>query len=377
MVVSSILTRPTIFAISLLSVARHVAPRRLERRHADRHDGKADTILRWRDEMADDILLFALKTSRAFGAQVSRSLGIDLADLEERDFEDGEHKTRPLVNVRDRSVFVVQSLYADDAASVNDKLVKLLFFIGACKDASAASVTAVVPYLCYARKDRKTKLRDPVSTRYIAQLFEAVGTDGVITIDVHNLAAFQNSFRCRTDHLQAMPLFVDYFSTELRGEEIAVISPDVGGAKRAEQFRQALGRTLNTDVTSAFVEKHRSGGKVTGSAFGGDVTGRVCIIVDDLIASGGTLLRAAEACRKGGASRVMACATHGNFVGKANDVLADDMIERFVITDTVPPFRITPEIASRKLVVLDAASLFGQAIDRIRTGKSIEEMFEI
>lgn len=331
----------------------------------------------WRVRMANDIILFALDTSREFGTRVSRSLGIGLADHEERNFEDGEHKIRPLVNVRGRAVFVVQSLYADDASSVNDKLAKLLFFIGACKDASAASVTAVVPYLCYARKDRKTKLRDPVTTRYVAQLFEAVGTDGVITMDVHNLAAFQNSFRCRTDHLQAMPLFVDYFSSLLRGEDIAVISPDIGGAKRAEQFRQALARAMDVPVTSAFVEKHRSSGKVTGSAFGGDVAGRVCIIIDDLIASGGTLLRAAEACRNLGASRVLACATHGIFVGKANDVLADNMLERFVITDTVPPFRINPEIAARKLVVLDGASLFGQALDRIRTGKSIEEMIEV
>lgn len=326
--------------------------------------------------MVEDIVLFALDPSEDFGARVAGRLGIGVAAHEERTFEDGEHKIRPLVNIRGRIVFVVQSLYGDDRASVHDKLAKLLFFIGACKDASAASVVAVVPYLCYARKDRKTKLWDPVTTRYIAQLFEAVGVDGVVTIDVHNLAAFQNSFRCRTDHLQAMPLFVDYFANALRGDEIAVVSPDIGGAKRADQFRRALARTLGTDITSAFVEKYRSSGMVTGSAFGGDVAGKICIIIDDLIASGGTLLRAAEACRKLGASRVMACATHGIFVGKANEVLADEMLERFVITDTVPPFRIHPEIAARKLVVLDAAALFAQAIDCIRSGTSIEQVFE-
>lgn len=326
--------------------------------------------------MAQDLLLFALDSPQDFGARVARRVGVDLADHEERTFEDGECKIRPLVNVRDRTVVVVQSLYGDEAASVHDKLAKLLFFIGACKDASAAAVIAVVPYLCYARKDRKTKLRDPVTTRYIAQLFEAVGVDGVITMDVHNLAAFQNGFRCRTDHLQAMPLFVDHFAAELRGEGIAIVSPDIGGAKRADRFRQALARVLNTDITSAFVEKYRSSGIVTGDAFGGDVAGKACIIVDDLIASGGTLLRAAEACRRGGAARVMACATHGIFVGKANDVLADDAVERFVITNTVPPFRVAPEIAARKLVVLDGASVFGEALDCIRTSRSIEEMFD-
>lgn len=357
MVVSSILTRPTIPVVGLVLNGR-------------------DKMAEGRSDMAEDILLFSLDPSHDFGARVARRIGVELADHEERVFEDGEHKIRPLVNVRGRTVFVVQSLYGDERASVHDKLARLLFFIGACKDASAASVIALVPYLCYARKDRKTKLRDPVTTRYIAQLFEAVGVDGVITMDVHNLAAFQNSFRCRTDHLQAMPLFVGHFAAELCDQAIAVVSPDIGGAKRADQFRQALARTLNVEITSAFVEKYRSSGTVTGSAFGGDVAGRVCIIIDDLIASGGTLLRAAEACWKLGASRVMACATHGIFVGKANEVLADDVLERFVITDTVPPFRINPEIAARKLVVLDGASLFGQAIECIRTGSSIEEMFE-
>jgi ribose-phosphate pyrophosphokinase len=327
--------------------------------------------------MANDIMLFALNTSRDFGTRIARSLGIALADHEERDFEDGEHKIRPLVNVRSRAVFVVQSLYADNESSVNDKLAKLLFFIGACKDASAASVIAVVPYLCYARKDRKTKLRDPVTTRYIAQLFEAVGADGVITMDVHNLAAFQNSFRCPTDHLQAMPLFVEHFSSSLHGKDLAVISPDIGGAKRADQFRQALGRAMNATIASAIVEKYRSSGEVTGSAFGGDVAGRVCIIIDDLIASGGTILRAAKACRKLGASGVIACATHGIFVGSANDIVADDVLERLIVTDTVPPFRIDPNIAARKLVVLDSASLFGQAIDCIHTGRSVEALTEV
>ncbi|MEK7716281.1 MAG: ribose-phosphate pyrophosphokinase-like domain-containing protein, partial [Pseudomonadota bacterium] len=135
-------------------------------------------------------LLFALHPSRSFGEDVARQLGISLSACEERDFEDGEHKSRPLVNVRNQDVFVIQSLYADTKQSVNDKLVRLLFFIGALKDASAARVTAVVPYLSYARKDAKTQTRDPVTTRYVAQIFEAVGTDRVITMDVHNLAAF-------------------------------------------------------------------------------------------------------------------------------------------------------------------------------------------
>src|SRR3989344_1519366 len=245
-------------------------------------------------------LVFALHASRSFGEDVARQLGISLSACEERDFEDGEHKSRPLVNVRNRDVFVIQSLYANNAdteQSVNDKLVRLLFFIGTLKDASAARVTAVVPYLAYARKDAKTQTRDPVTTRYVAQLFEAVGTDRVITMDVHNLAAFQNAFRCRTDHLEATKLFVARFASLLKEEpQITVVSPDIGGMKRAERFRQALGRTLNRELKIAFLEKARAKGVMRAGRLIGEVAGHA-IIVDDLISTGGTLLHAAQACR--------------------------------------------------------------------------------
>jgi len=144
--------------------------------------------------MRDELMLFALDATRAYGEAIARELGITLSAHEEREFEDGEHKTRPLVNVRGRDVYVIQSLYADAKQSGNDKFVRLLFFLGALRDASACRLTAIVPYLAYARKDRKSKARDPVTTRYVATLFEAVGTDCVVTLDVHNLAAFQNAF---------------------------------------------------------------------------------------------------------------------------------------------------------------------------------------
>lgn len=187
-------------------------------------------------------VVFALQASRDFGEKVCAVAGVSLSAHEEREFEDGEHKTRPLVNVRNRDVYVIQSLYGDQQQSVNDKLCRLLFFLGALRDASAGRVTAVVPYLCYARKDRKSKPRDPVTTRYVAALFEAVGTGRVVTLDVHNLAAFQNAFRIRTDHLEARGLFVDHFAPLVQSEEIVVVSPDAGGVKRAEDFRQALSR---------------------------------------------------------------------------------------------------------------------------------------
>lgn len=142
-------------------------------------------------------LLFALQSTRELGDRVAAALGVPLSPHEERGFEDGEHKVRPLVSVRGHDVFVLQSLYGDADQSPNDKLCRLLFFTGALKDAGAARVTVVAPYLCYSRKERKTKSRDPVTTRYVASLFEAVETDCVVTLDVHNVAAFQNAFHCR------------------------------------------------------------------------------------------------------------------------------------------------------------------------------------
>lgn len=320
--------------------------------------------------------LFALEASRDFGEKISTKLSTPLSPHEERAFEDGEHKSRPLVSVRGDDVFVIQSLYSDENESVNDKLARLLFFLGALRDASAGRITAVVPYLAYARKDRKTKSRDPVTTRYVAALFEAVGIDRIVVMDVHNLAAYQNAFRCRTEHLEARPLFVEHFVSFLRDEDVVVLSPDAGGVKRAERFRHDLERVLERDVPSAFMEKQRSAGVVSGKTLVGSVENRTVIVIDDLISTGTTLSRAALACRELGASRVFAAATHGIFVGDANQVLADPALERIVITDTIRPFRLDPKLTSGKVQVLDAASLFAEAIARIHDDGSIVELLE-
>jgi len=322
------------------------------------------------------ICLFALTESRVFAQKVSAALELPLAEHEERSFEDGEHKIRPLENVRGKDVFVIQSLYDEAGTSVNDKLLRLLFFIGALKDASAQRVTAVLPYLCYARKDRKTKSRDPVTTRYVAQMFEAVRTDRVMTLDVHNLAAFQNAFRCTTDHLEANKLFVEHFATMTQSEKVVVVSPDVGGVKRAEKFRQALAQRIGREPTSAFLEKYRSAGEVSGEAVVGDIEGRIAVIVDDLISTGGTIARAAQACRQRGAKCVYAAASHGIFVGAADRVLADAALDRLVITNTIPPFRLSSELTRSKLTILDTAPLFGEAIRRVHAGGSMVELLE-
>lgn len=323
-----------------------------------------------------DIRLFALNTSHDFGDRVSQYLGIALSAHEEREFEGGEHKTRSLESVRGKDVYVIQSLHGDAHHSANDKLCRLLFFIGALKDAAAASVTAVVPYLCYSRKDRKTKPRDPVTTRYIAALFEAVGCDRVVTLDVHNLAAFQNAFRCRTEHLEANPLFVRHFVPLVQNHEVVVVSPDVGGAKRAEQFRQTLARALGKEIATAFVEKYRSSGAISGQAVVGDLDGRIAIVVDDLISSGTTLARAAAACLEHGAKTVYAAASHGVFSPESNRILSAAPLEHIAIANTIPPFRLDPDLVAAKLVVLDAAPLFAEAIRCIHQGGSLVELLE-
>jgi len=321
-------------------------------------------------------LLFALDASRAFAEQVGQAIGLELSAHEVREFEDGEHKARPLVTVRGRDVYVLHSLHGDGQHSANDKLCRLLFFIGALKDAAAGRVTALVPYLAYARKDRKTKPRDPVTTRYVAALFEAVGTDVVVTIDVHNLAAFQNAFRCRTEHLEANALFVDYFAAQRRDRELVVVAPDAGGVQRMERLRQGLARALGKPVGAALCEKHRSGGVVSGELLVGEVAGKDAIIVDDMVSSGATLVRAAQACRVHGAGAVCAAATHGLLTGDAAVLLADSALEEVVITDTVASAGLAAAMATGKLRTLSCAGLFAQAIARLHDGGSLVELMD-
>lgn len=318
--------------------------------------------------------LFALAASKELGEAVANAASLPLAAHEERDFEDGEHKARPLDTVSGADVYVLQSLHGGRDQSANDKLCRLLFFIGALKDAGAARVTAITPYLCYARKDRRTQPNDPVTTRYLARMIESVGTDRVVTLEVHNPAAFENSFRCRTVALTATPLFVDYVRNNLAGDKLAVISPDAGGMKRAELLRETLEQTLGGPVGKGLAEKHRSGGIVSGDLFAGDVAGTTALIVDDLISTGGTLLRTARAARTAGARRVICLVAHGLFMSGSKDVLADSAIDRIVISDSVPPFRLDGDAAKNKLTILPAATLLAETIRRLHEERDLSDL---
>lgn len=325
----------------------------------------------------DEPAIFALGRMGEFAENVAHRLGTVVSAHEERRFEDGEHKIRPLAGVRNRDVYVFADLASSGEESVNDKLCKLLFFIGALKQSAAARVTVVAPYLCYGRKERQTKPRDPVTTRYLAQMFEAVGCDCVVTVAAHDLAAFQNAFRRETEHLDLHALFAHALAPQLEGKEVAVVSPDPGGEKRAELFRETLERVLGTPVAKGLVDKKRSMGKVTGESFAGDVAQRTVVIVDDMISTGGTMTRAALACRRHGAAEVIAVAAHGLFSGGSENFLHDPSIDRIWIADSLPPPAFAKEEMARgRLRMVETAGLLADVVHALHAGGSINDLLE-
>ena len=282
-----------------------------------------------------ELRLFAAAGQQALADELAAALGTSADGLEEREFEDGEHKLRLRASVTGADCHVVQSLHGDAAFGVNERLIRSLFLAGALRDHGAARVTAVLPYLAYARKDRRTKPGDPLSARYVAQLYEALGVDRVLTVDVHNPAAFENAFRVPVYNLEAGPALLDDMLAESMGGPFVVLSPDAGGYKRAERVREALAERTAEQPGIAFMEKKRSGGVVSGDTLVGHVADSTVCIVDDLISSGGTLARAAAACEAAGARDVVALATHGLFTGGAADTLNASAIRRIYLTDSI------------------------------------------
>jgi len=324
--------------------------------------------------IGDRLRLFSLRGTEVLGEKIAHALGCGLAAVEERSFEDGEHKVRPLEAVAGCDVYVMHSLHGGPDESPNDKLCRLLFLTGALKDAGAARVTAITPYLCYARKDRRTKANDPVTIRYLATMFEAIGVDAVVTLEVHNEAAFENAFRCRSVALSTAPLLIARIKEIAADRSISVVSPDLGGGKRADLLREVLAKALGRPIGKGFVEKHRSSGVVSGDLFAGDVANSLCVIVDDLISSGGTLVRAAKAARAHGAEEVIACVAHGLFMKGAETTLADPAIERIIATDSVPPFRLPPGPVRDKLEIISAAPLLAETVRRLHQDESLTDL---
>jgi ribose-phosphate pyrophosphokinase len=304
-----------------------------------------------------------LSQTSGFARRLAQRAGAAVAQHEEREFADGEFKLRPLESVRGEHVVVCQSLAADRHFSSADKLMRLLVCCGAAKDAGADRVTAVVPYLAYWRKDRRTQPRDPITTSYVARLVEAVGVDEVVTIDPHDTATFENAFRCRKRSLAAAPVFAAHFAERLaRDERVVVLSPDAGGERRAREFAALLAEQTSRATALAFMEKQRGGGRVSGSLFAGDVAGATVVIYDDMISTGETVVRAVEAALARGARAVHCAATHGLFSGDAVAALNAVSLSSLAVTDTVEGVADRCAALRCEHSVVDCAALFAATL---------------
>jgi ribose-phosphate pyrophosphokinase len=310
---------------------------------------------------------FGLLQTGGFAQRLAERLGIAVAPHEEREFADGEFKLRPLDSVRGEHVVVCQSLAADRRMSSADKLVRLLVFCGAVKDAGADRLTAVLPYLAYWRKDRRTQPRDPVTTSYLARVVEAVGVDTVITIDAHSIATFENAFRCHKEHLEAAAAFADHFAERLATQSrIVVLSPDAGGEHRARSFAALLSERVGSRVESAFMEKRRSGGRVSGDLFAGEVGDAAVVIYDDMISTGGTVARAARAAAARGARGIHCAATHGLFSADAVATLNESPLTSLAVADTVEDVGERCAGLRCEHTVIGTAALFVEALPELR-----------
>ncbi|MCU0904135.1 MAG: ribose-phosphate diphosphokinase [Tabrizicola sp.] len=318
--------------------------------------------------------IFDLTPLHPLGRDIAHAAGYPLAALEARSFSGGQHKMRPLESVQGRDVFVVSLMHPETGMSVNDRLVRMLFFIATCRDHGADRVTAVAPWLPYARKDRITKAHDPVSSRYVAQLFEAVGTDAVVTVDVHNLSAFQNGFRCRTVNLDTRRLLSNEVAARAGDAPICIMSPDFGGVKRAELLRQAVELVSKKPAGFAVMEKHRSEGVLSGDLFAGDVAGHDVWIVDDMIESGETMLRAAQACRVRGAQSVHLLATHAFCDAQQVKRLLDAATSSLTVTDTAGAISLADP--DPRIRTLGVASLIGKCLARMHNDQDISPILE-
>lgn len=326
--------------------------------------------------------LFALASSEDYAQAISVHLNMELSPLIEKYHADGEVYMRPGCNVRRSTAFIIASLYSDNNESVNDKLAKTKYLAGALADASAAEVVVVAPFFPYGRSDRKTKSREPVITKYLAREMAAVGVNHIITIDVHSLQAFQNSAPngCRTDPLEAKLLFANFFAERLADEpasRIGILSPDEGGFKRSERFRRALERRLGNGIAISHYDKQRDdkdSEKITGKCIIGEVR-PITIIFDDMMGTCRTMRRASDAAHKAGAEFVYLSATHGLFVEPACTQLDIDYPHAVVISDTIPPFRLSKEHLGTTHII-PTAHLFAEAIRRTNTGESLSSLFE-
>jgi len=312
-----------------------------------------------------DIKIFAANANQRVARQISECLGLPMGKSEVSTFSDGEISMSLFESVRGSDCFIVQST----CEPVNNNLMELLIMIDAMKRASAARITAVMPYFGYARQDRKAKARDPISAKLCADLITTAGADRVLTMDLH-APQIQGFFNIPVDHLLGVPMLSSFLKERIGDEtsDYVVVSPDLGSVTRARNFAARIGCPL------AIVDKRRQKANVCEVMnIIGDVKGKKVILVDDMIDTAGTLCNAASAIiEKGGASEVTACATHAVLSGPAIERIKTSTIKEVILLDTIP---LPPEKQLPNITVLPVAPLFAEAIERIYEDKPVSPMF--
>ena len=313
--------------------------------------------------MHDKIKIFTGNSNPALAQKICDFLHVPLGAARVRTFSDGEIMIEITENVRGRDVYIVQST----CAPTNNNLMELLIMTDALKRASAATITAVMPYYGYARQDRKAAPRTPITAKLVADLITSAGVDRVVTIDLH-AGQIQGFFNIPVDNLYAAPVILDYLKNRFKGEKVVMVSPDAGGTERARAFAKRL------ECTLAVIDKRRTGPNVAEVMhLIGDVRDKIAIILDDMIDTAGTLTQAAKALKENGASAIYACATHGVLSGPAIERINTSDIEEIVLTDTIPLGDKAPQTG--KVHMLSIADLLAEAIRRIHEDESVSSLF--
>lgn len=311
------------------------------------------------------LVLISGRAHPQLAEDIARELGSELLPTELRTFASGEIYARFDESVRGCDAFVIQS-HTDP---INEWLMEHLIMVDALKRASAKRITVVAPYYPYARQDKKGRGREPISARLIADLFKTAGADRIMSVDLH-AAQIQGFFDGPVDHLFAMPVLMKHFRDKFNGDPLTIVSPDMGRVRVADIWSDRLGAPL------AIIHKRRDpkvANQVTVHEIVGDVEGRVCLLVDDMIDTGGTIVKAAEALKKNGATKVIIGATHAIFSNPAVELLQSDAVDEVVVTDTLP---LPAEKRFEKLTVLPIAPLIAQAIHEVFEDGSVTSMFD-
>lgn len=308
--------------------------------------------------------LVAGNSNRPLAEAIAKYLNIPLTKSDIRRFADEEVFVEIQENVRGEDVFIIQST----SFPANDNLMELLITIDALRRASARRITAVIPYFGYARQDRKPGPRTPISAKLVANLIEAAGADRVLTLDLH-AGQIQGFFDIPTDNLFGAPVFVEDIQSRFNGDNLMVVSPDVGGVVRT----RALGKRINADLAIVDKRRERAGESEVMNIIG-DVNGRKCLLVDDIVDSAGTLCNAAAALMDNGASSVSAYVTHGVLSGVATERVNNSVMEKLLITDSIQPSEDV--INSDKFSVITIAPLIGEAMLRTTEERSVSSLFD-